>query len=441
MVEEKGPRSPFESFLFPRIFQAFRMAIQPTKLILAFLAVAAICLAGRVMDINETVVVSSDTGRTELDEYIDYGAPMVLEHIRLFGGAQERAGVFGILWSYQAEQFHEILYSLLTFEIRTAREHLGNCFDALAWASLFHPQYTFLFFAISLIVMSLPGAAICRIAALQFAQGEKPGLTESMRFGARKFYSFLTAPVTPIGIIAVTGTFVILLGLMGNIPYVGELTVGLFMPLALLSAALTAVVAIGAVAGLNLMFPTIAYEDSDCFDAISRSFSYVYAKPWHMGFYTVVAVAYGAICYLFVRSFSVLTLTITYMFLRLGFLQDNAKLIAIWPEPSFANLLGEAAASPTNWSTSLGAFLIHVWVLFVVGLVVSFVVSFYFSANTIIYALMRNRVDKTALDEVYTYAGEFATEPAEPAPAPKEVPTPSESPSKGESHDASEKSE
>lgn len=417
------------------------MAIQPTKLILAFLAVAAICLAGRVMDINETVVVSSDTDRTELDEYIDYDASMVLEHIRLFGGAQERAGVFGTLWSFWAEQFHETLKSILAFDIRDVYDRVGNCFRALAWAFLFHPQYTFLFFAISLIIVSLPGAAICRIAALQFAQGEKPGLTEAMRFGARKFYSFLTAPVTPIGIIAVTGTFVILLGLVGNIPYVGELTVGIFMPLALLSAALTAVIVIGAVAGLNLMFPTIAYEDSDCFDAISRSFSYVYAKPWHMGFYTVVAVIYGAICYLFVRGFSFLALRIAYTFLRIGFLRDNAKLNAMWPEPSFANLLGETAASPTNWSTSIGAFLIYVWVLFIVGLVVSFVVSFYFSANTIIYALMRNRVDRTALDEVYTYAGEFATEPAEPAPAPKEVPTPSQSPSKGESQDTSEKPE
>jgi hypothetical protein len=34
-------------------------------------------------------------------------------------------------------------------------------------------------------------------------------------------------------------------------------------------------------------------------------------------------------------------------------------------------------------------------------LVVSFIISFYFSANTIIYSLMRNRVDNTALDDIY----------------------------------------
>ena len=40
--------------------------------------------------------------------------------------------------------------------------------------------------------------------------------------------------------------------------------------------------------------------------------------------------------------------------------------------------------------------------LIVVGLVVSFVISFYFSVNTIIYSLMRNMVDNTPLEEIYT---------------------------------------
>ena len=38
MVDEKGSVLPLGSFLFPKIFQAFRMSIQPTKLILALLA-------------------------------------------------------------------------------------------------------------------------------------------------------------------------------------------------------------------------------------------------------------------------------------------------------------------------------------------------------------------------------------------------------------------
>jgi hypothetical protein len=433
MAEEKGPVLPFGSFLFPRIFQAFRMSIQPTKLILAFLALATICLTGRIMDLTQSVVVRSTVRGplTELDEYVSAGE--VREHIRLFGESGERIGVFTTLWNFGAQRFHAAVLAVSQWDGVGVVGNIVACLKALVWAFTYHPYYSIVFFAIALALMSLFGGAICRIAALQFAQGEKPGLTEAVRFGVRKFYSFVAAPITPVGIVAAIGVSIILLGLIGNIPVAGELVVGLFLPLALLAAALIAIIVIGALAGFNLMFP----EDSDCFDAISRSFSYVYASPWRMGFYTTVAVVYGAICYEFVRFFCFLLVWITRLFLQFGFLNQNEKLTLIWPEPRFTDFLGSAAA-PANWSTSAGAFLVHMWGLAVVGLMVSFVISFYFSANTIIYALMRNRVDKTALDEVYTYAGEMATGPAPVQPAPVEGP---EQPQPADEDEATEKPE
>ncbi len=409
MLEDNGSIRFFQHFLFPNVFQAFRISIQPTKLILAFLALAAVCLTGHLMDFTKTVVVNPDNV-TELDEYVAGETP-VYEHIRLFEQTGQRTGVFITLWNFGAQQFHTTMLAIADKEPVTVVESVVGCFKAIAWAFTFHPVYSVVLFAVTLAMMALFGGAICRIAALQFAQGEKPGLSEAVRFGARKFHSFLTAPITPVGIIVIIGTFIFLLGLVGNIPYVGELSVGLFLPFALLLGALIAIIAIGALGGFNLMFPTIAYEDSDCFDAISRSFSYVYNKPWHMGFHTVIAGIYGAICYGFVRIFSFLLLRITYLFLQLGFFKNDTKLSEIWPKPEFTDFLGLTEATPEHWAASVGSFLIYVWVLVVAGLMISFVISFYFSSNTIIYALMRKRVDGTALDEVYSYATEMETEP------------------------------
>ena len=56
------------------------------------------------------------------------------------------------------------------------------------------------------------------------------------------------------------------------------------MPLIFFGGALMAVILVGAVAGFNLMFPAVAYEGQGCLNAISRSFNYVYSKPWHMAF-------------------------------------------------------------------------------------------------------------------------------------------------------------
>ena len=65
------------------------------------------------------------------------------------------------------------------------------------------------------------------------------------------------------------------------------------------------------------------------------------------------------------------------------------------------NLQGSSALATTNWSESLAAFLVYLVTLLVIGLLVAFITSFYFSANTIIYSLMRNKVDDTALDDIY----------------------------------------
>jgi hypothetical protein len=273
---------------------------------------------------------------------------------------------------------------------------------------------------ITLVVASIAGGAICRIAALQFARGEKPGLGEALNFSTKRFVSLLAAPLTPLGIIVFIGLFIFVLGLIGNIPWVGELLVGICMPLTLLAGGLIAVVLIGGVAGFNLMFPAVGYDDADCFDAISRAFSYIYAKPWRMGFYTALAAIYGAVCYVFVRFFAFLLLWVSHRTLQLGILGDNSKLEAIWPQPSFANLLTCSASEASKWSGSVAAVLVHIFVLVTVGLVISFLVSFYFSANTVIYALMRNKVDNTALDDVYTYPEETKTEPHTPASKPEE---------------------
>jgi len=423
MTNGKGRTLPLDSFLFPRIFQAFRISIQPTKLIIALCALAIIFLTGWVMDLaSQSVVIVNPGGVTELNVY----AARVLDpdtHIVPFADTGHRTGVFATLWDFVAGRLHSAVRALFQLDIYEVIRNIAACFIALVWAFRYHIVYSLIFFAVVLAVLSVAGGAICQIAALQFAGAEKPGLRQAIRFGLRKFTAFFTAPLTSMFVILVIGATIILLGGLGNIPYVGELTVGVFLPLAFAAAMVIAVIAIGIVGGFSLMFPTIAYEDSDCFDSISRSFSYAYAKPWRLGLYLVIAFVYGAICYLFVRFFAFFVLWITHTFLQLGFAQENRKLHAIWPEPTFYDFFGTTVASPANWSTSISSALIYFWVLVVIGLVVSFIISFYFSVSTIIYALMRNRVDLIALEEVYVYSPEESVEAASPAARTEEAPS------------------
>jgi len=392
MVGEKESSTVFDNFLFPKIFHTFRIAIHWKTLVIAFLAVVVICLAGRIMDLIFAAASSS----------------------------WSQDGVFIRLWEAASVSFHSALKSLFAFNILGVAESIAGYFVAVGSIFKDHYIYCIIFCVIKLAVISVCGGAICRIAALQFARGEKPGVSEALRFSTKKFLSFFITPLAPVAMIIFIGLFIFLLGLIGNIPRVGELLMSVFMFLAFFAGALLAVIFIGAIAGFNLMFPAVAYDGSDSFDAISRSFGYVYAKPWRMGFYTLVALVYGAICYMFVRFFAFLMLLFTYWFLRLGILGDNSKLTAIWPGPSFWDLVGPSGL-PANWTQSLSSFLIHLCIMIVVGLVVSFIISFYFSANTIIYSLMRNKVDNTTLEDIYVPFNKARTEPSVDESEPKET--------------------
>ena len=206
------------------------------------------------------------------------------------------------------------------------------------------------------------------------------------------------------------GMLIFFTGLLGNIPKVGEIIIGLGMPMALFGGILIAAVIIGATAGFNLMFPAIAYDGSDSFDSISRSFSYVYARPWSMLVYTSIAAIYGSVCYTFVRVIAFLALSVTRAFMSVVIWSSSSdgvnKLDAIWPKPTFMHFYDQSAINPITWQEKTGAALIYFFVLIVIGMVVSFIISFYFSANTIIYSLLRNKVDGTAIDNVYSYHNE-----------------------------------
>jgi hypothetical protein len=433
MVTGKESSQLFDDFIFPKIFQTFRMSIQPTKLIITSVALAIICLAGWIMDFSKTVVTTkgTETQLTELDVYMTDSSQLT-SYIEGFREKGKGVGVFSTLWHFSAKKFQGAVDSVFELDVQGVLQNITDYFKAVGWAVRYHFAYCIIFFIIELAVISVAGGAICRIAALQFARGEKPGLTEALRYSIKKFTSFFAAPLAPIGIIIFIGIFIFLLGLAGNIPRAGELIVGLGMPLALFAGVLIAVIVIGAVAGLNLMFPAVAYDGSDCFDAISRSFSYVYAKPWRMVVYTAVAAVYGSICYTFVRFFAFLSLWITRWLLQLCLWADNGsnqvnKLVAIWPKPEFRYLLGSSSPAATNWTESIAAFLIYLFLLVVVGLVVSFIISFYFSANTIIYSLMRKTVDNAALEDIYLQFDEAEVEPTANELLPQEEPPSSES--------------
>ncbi len=279
------------------------------------------------------------------------------------------------------------------------------------WMATQYPLFFLLFMLCCLVIWSILGGAICRMAALHFARDERIAPKAAIAFAGRKFLAFFAAPLLPMLMIVGVGICLLLGGLVGAIPYIGELFAGILMVLALLGGFVIALVFIGVAAGGSLFWPTIATEGSDAFDAISRSYSYVYSRPWRAGFYALVATVYGAICFLFARFFVLLMLKATRFFVGIGMaaasdrpgtgLADASKLDAMWPNPTFDNLMPATPAFGLEGWEGAGAVFINVWLILTVGLLLAFLVSFYYNGATVIYFLLRQKVDATDLEEVF----------------------------------------
>ena len=111
---------------------------------------------------------------------------------------------------------------------------------ALCWLIRTHWVYALVFLPLSLAMAALFGGAIHRIAALHFAREEKISILQAIRFSLSKFPSFFTAPLIVLAIVLILGLILTLGGLVGSIPFVGDVLMGLLffafaLPLMLLS--------------------------------------------------------------------------------------------------------------------------------------------------------------------------------------------------------------
>jgi hypothetical protein len=322
--------------------------------------------------------------------------------------------------------------------------------------------YSVGFVLLFLTIWSYFGGAIARIAAYEIAKdGERIETRKALQFARRKFWSFFWAPL-----ICIIGFFFFFIcnyagGLIGSVldfAKIGSPVVALLLPLALLSGFIMTLICVGTVTGLPLFAPAVAAEGTDSFDAVSRGFSYVYSRPWHYLWYQLVSWVYGYVCIGFVILFAI---TMCSLGIEAG--AQGFELSGAWSSRSFHKVANEswklilsqehqpcgfygwdpmdvvraphpygrlqhlanAIVRPSYESSGLAegkdtfaSFLITFWLAITLGLALGYVVSFFISQQTMIYYVLRKKVDGIEMNEVF----EESEEEAKPAEAPKPAP-------------------
>ncbi len=278
----------------------------------------------------------------------------------------------------------------------------------------------------SLSMLAFAGASISRLSALELAGIERAPLKDVFLFAHQRLWVFIKAPLAPFVILLVIGLALALGGMVGAIPFVGEFLLGLFFFIFLAIAFVLMLLLLGIIGGFNLLYPTLAVEGSDAFDAMSRSFAYVYARPWRLLFYTVTSLIYGAITFLFVSFAVYLLLLLTHTFVgwgasffgyNYGWYSGSLKLDTLWPMPHFMSLISPINWYAMSWSEYLGALFLHFWVFLLITSIGAYVISYYFSSHTIMYLLLRRSVDGQSIREVYLEEPPLSVPAAVPAPA------------------------
>lgn len=331
---------------------------------------------------------------------------------------------------------------------------------------LFHPDaggwnriYLILIILWTIAVWGFFGGAISRMAAVQLARNEKVGMREALAFARERCQSYFSAPLFPLVFLGILSLFLLIFGFLeAHTYFFGDIVLaGLLWPVVLIFGLIMAVVLVGLV-GYPLMNPTISTEGSDSFDALSRSYSYVYQAPWQYIWYCFLALVYGAVLVFFVGFMGSLMVYLgkwgmsqapwmssadpardrepSYLFvnaptsfgwrdllLRDSQFAESQVVVSPGGVPTVSYRLSDTYMSHMSWSNWIGAFLVSIWLYLFFLLIVGFGYSYFWTASTLIYLFMRRHVDDTDLDEIHLEEEEgdtFASEPAgAPAPAPK----------------------
>ncbi|MFQ5788050.1 MAG: hypothetical protein ACE5H1_08720, partial [Thermodesulfobacteriota bacterium] len=169
-----------------------------------------------------------------------------------------------------------------------------------------------------LTIWSVFAGSITRLAAVEFAKGEKLGIKDSLVFSVKKFWSYFWCPLTPVlGALFFIACNVIG-GLLGQIKFAGEIAVAIGFPLAILSGFLIVFVGVVGIIGFFLMYPTISAEGTDTFDAMSRAYSYVLSRPAHFLSLLISILVCGTILIFFTSFSACLVMKTTYCTVGIG---------------------------------------------------------------------------------------------------------------------------
>jgi hypothetical protein len=244
---------------------------------------------------------------------------------------------------------------------------------------------------ISIAVWALCGGAIARAAIVQLGLRRRVGLGDAFSFACRNWIALFGAPTLPlVGIVAIAIPFVVI-GLLLRLD-AGVALAGVLWAILLLPGLLMAMLSVGLMFGWPLMWGAVAADNTDAFDAISRSYAYTFQRPIHYLYYVLCASLLSVCGWLLAWWFVESIVALCYWGVSWG--SGGERLLEI--QQGMSGHRSEEMPF-TFW---LGARLIAFSVGLVRATASAFSFSYFWCAFAAIYLLLRRDTDQTELDDL-----------------------------------------
>jgi len=244
----------------------------------------------------------------------------------------------------------------------------------------------------SLAVWAFCGGVIVRQAIVKLSVGERLPIRLTVTHTAKKFVSYLCAPLFPLIAVVLIAIPIAVVGLIMRAGDGGALVAAVLWIFVLIGGLIMAVTLLGLLFGWPLMWGAIAAEQySDTFDAVSRAYSYVFQKPLHYLFYAVVASLFGALCWILADGFGTAVIELSWWAASFGAGDETINKL----RPAIDGF------ETQEGFTAVWASAFVLWEGLVHLLVSAFRYSFFWTAAAAIYLLLRYDADRTEIDEVY----------------------------------------
>lgn len=289
------------------------------------------------------------------------------------------------------------------------------------------PWYSWVIYAVGCLfficAMLITGTAVSKVAYEQLRGDEFYESREAFRFAFRQLSSVLASPLLLIGFVALVAALGVLSSLLGRIPYVGELWLGVIAIPAFLASLFIVYLLLVLFASLLIGPSIVGVTRNDTFDTVFEVFSCLNEQPARLTLYVATVAALSHFGSTLFAMASTVAGRIGYALLRVipgGPFADvmanaghyfNVTLPDWWPESlrmsfyGFADWLGLpdiyaiSEYSSINWASDVASGLVGLALYIVALLVIAFGCSIWYSGNTLAFAVLaKMKDDKNVLE-------------------------------------------